>query len=149
MQIKQWSPYVTVFVRFALGAAFLAAVTDRFGFWGGPGSPNVAWGDFAHFQQYTAQLNAFLPQTLIPPVAWLATILEILLGCALIVGLQTRLAALASGVLLLLFALAMTISLGVKAALNYSVFSASAGAFLLAQSPLYPWTLDTLRQRDL
>jgi putative oxidoreductase len=108
----------------------------------------VSWGDFVHFLQYTAQVNAFLPHTLIPPVAWLATILETLLGFTLIIGLQTRLAALASGVLLLLFALAMTISMGIKSALNYSVFSASAGAFLLALSPLYPWTLDALLHRD-
>ena len=148
MQTERWSQYITVFLRLALGTTFLAAVTDRFGLWGGPGGLNVSWDDFAHFLQYTAQVNAFLPHTLIPPVAWLATILETLLGISLIVGLQTRLAALASGVLLLLFALAMTVSMGVKAPLNYSVFSASAGAFLLAQSPLYPWTLDALLQRE-
>ena len=149
MQTERWSQYITVFLRLALGTTFLAAVTDRFGLWGGPGGLNVSWGDFGHFLQYTAQVNAFLPHTLIPPVAWLATVLETLLGFTLIIGLQTRLAALASGVLLLLFALAMTISMGVKAALNYSVFSASAGAFLLALSPLYPWTLDALLQREL
>ena len=79
----------------------------------------------------------------------LGAILETLLGFTLIIGLQTRLAALASGILLLIFALAMTISMGIKSALNYSVFSASAGAFWLAQSPLYPWTLDALLHRDL
>jgi len=48
---------------------------------------------------------------------------------------------------LLLFALAMTASLGVKSAVDYSVFSASAGAFLLATSPAYHWTLDALLER--
>jgi hypothetical protein len=70
-----------------------------------------------------------------------------LLGVTLIVGVQTRLAALTSGGLLGLFALAMTASMGVKSALNYSVFSASAGAWLLATSASYPWTLDALLQR--
>ena len=40
--------------------------------------------------------------------------------------------ALASAVLLALFAVAMTISFGVKEPLDYSVFSASAAALLLA-----------------
>jgi uncharacterized membrane protein YphA (DoxX/SURF4 family) len=147
MPTARWSGYVTVFLRLALGTAFLSAVADRFGLWGGPGQPNVSWGDFAHFQVYAAQVNAFLPHQLIPLVAWAATILEAVLGFSLIVGLCTRAAALASGGLLLLFALAMTASLGVKSAVNYSVFSASAGAFLLATSPAYHWTLDALLER--
>jgi uncharacterized membrane protein YphA (DoxX/SURF4 family) len=147
MVTQRWSPYITVFLRWALGATFLTAVTDRFGVWGAPGTPNVSWGDFAHFLRYAAQVNAFLPPTLIPLVAWLATVLEMLLGLTLMVGVQTRLAALASGGLLGLFALAMTASMGVKSALNYSVFSASAGALLLATSASYPWTLDALLTR--
>jgi thiosulfate dehydrogenase (quinone) large subunit len=147
MPTARWSPYITVYLRLALGITFLAAVTDRFGVWGAPGAPHVSWGDFAHFLRYAAQVNAFLPPALIPPVAWLATILETLLGLMLIVGVQTRLAALASGGLLGLFALAMTASMGVKSALNYSVFSASAGALLLATSASDPWTLDALLKR--
>jgi hypothetical protein len=46
------------------------------------------------------------------------------LGHALIVGLSTRVIAMLSGILLLSFALAMTFSLGVKAPLDFSVFSA-------------------------
>src|SRR5712691_7770728 len=114
MPRERWSQYSTVFLRCALGTAFLSAVADRFGVWGAPGQPGVAWGDFAHFQIYAAQVNAFLPPPLIPPVAWIATIMEAVLGVMLIVGLCTRAAAVASGGLLLLFALAMTVSLGVK-----------------------------------
>jgi uncharacterized membrane protein YphA (DoxX/SURF4 family) len=147
MPTEGWSPYSTVLLRVALGATFLTAVTDRFGVWGAPGAPQVAWGDFAHFLRYAAQVNAFLPPALIPPVAWLATVLEALLGLALVVGVQTRLATLASGGLLGLFALAMTVSMGVKSALNYSVFSASAGAFLLATRTSDPWTLGALLTR--
>jgi uncharacterized membrane protein YphA (DoxX/SURF4 family) len=147
MPTEGWSPSSTVVLRVALGSTFLAAVTDRFGVWGAPGAPQVAWGDFAHFLRYAAQVNAFLPPALIPPVAWLATVLEALLGLALVVGVQTRLAALASGGLLGLFALAMTVSMGIKSALNYSVFSAAAGAFLLATSASDPWTLEALLTR--
>src|SRR5690242_14332403 len=125
-----------LFLRLALGVSFLSAVADRFGLWGAYGQPNVGWGTFARFVHYTAQLNWFLPKGLIVPTAWASTVLETLLGPLLIIGLLTRASALLSGVLLLLFALAMTFSLGVKAPLDYSVFSASAGAFLLACLPL-------------
>ena len=147
MPRERWSQYSTVFLRCALGTAFLSAVADRFGVWGAPGQPGVAWGDFAHFQIYAAQVNAFLRPPLIPLVAWIATIMEAGLGVMLIVGLCTRAAAVASGGLLLLFALAMTVSLGIKKPFEYSVFSASAGAFLLAASPVYHWSLEALLQR--
>ena len=147
MSRGRWNHYSTVLLRCALGTAFLSAVADRFGVWGAPGQPGVSWGDFTHFQRYAAQVNAFLPPALMPLVAWSATILESGLGVLLIVGLRTRAAAMASGGLLLLFALAMTVSLGIKAPFDYSVFSAAAGAFLLAASPGYPWTLEALLQR--
>jgi uncharacterized membrane protein YphA (DoxX/SURF4 family) len=145
--MERWGQYVTVFLRLALGITFLAAVADRFGLWGAPGQPGVAWGDFGHFLAYTAKLNFFLPPALIPLVGGLATMAETVLGVSLIVGLYTRASALASGVLLLLFALAMAVSLGVKAPLDASVFSASAGALLLATCPAYPWSLDRWLKR--
>jgi len=70
-----------------------------------------------------------------------------LLGVALVLGVFTRVAALLSGWLLLLFAVAMTFALGLKAPLNFSVFSASAGAFLLATCEKYSWSLDLLRSQ--
>ncbi|MPZ19786.1 MAG: DoxX protein [Luteitalea sp.] len=124
--------HVPTYLRLALGAAFLAAVTDRFGLWGPPGAANVAWGNFQAFLDYTATLNPYLPLSLIPPVGWVVTIAEAVLGVALIVGFRTQTTALLSGFLLLAFAIGMTIGLGIKGPLNYSVFSASAGAFLLA-----------------
>ena len=124
-----------LFLRLALGFSFLSAVADRFGLWGPLGRPHVAWGSFERFLQYTGQLNWYLPRSLVSPIAWAATILETLLGVFLILGLFTRLAALASGALLLSFAVTMAIALGVKAPLDCSVFSASAGAFLLASLP--------------
>lgn len=122
-----------LFTRLALSAAFLAAVADRFGLWGGPGSRYASWGDFSHFVAYTAKVTAFLPSKLVPALAWAATIAETVLGIGLLVGKGTRWFAWGSGLLLLVFAVSMTISTGVKSALAYSVYSAAAAAFWLAQ----------------
>jgi putative oxidoreductase len=119
------------FARVALGAAFLSSVADRFGLWGFPGKPSVDWGDFRHFTQYTGMVNSFLPARVIPAVAWAATIAETTFGLSLILGIYKRAVAGGSAALLLMFALAMTISFGIKAPLGYSVFTASAAAFLL------------------
>ena len=128
----KWQQVCAWLLRVGLAAAFLSAVADRFGLWGQPGSRGVSWGDMAHFYNYTAEVNAFLPSTLIPAVAWLATIAETGLGFALLSGVCRRPVALATGVLLTLFALAMSISLGVNSALAYSVPTAAAAALLLA-----------------
>lgn len=117
-----------MYARIALGAAFLSAVADRFGLWGKYG----AWGDFATFTKYTAQVNSFMPAFTIPFLAWAATAAELSLGIGLILGLWPRWTALGAAALLFLFGAAMTISLGVKSPLDYSVFSASAGALLLS-----------------
>ena len=120
------------FLRVALSFAFLSAVADRFGLWGAPGAPGVAWGDWPHFMKYFSRLNPLLPETLRPLVAGLATTAEALLGIGLLLPWRTEWTAAASGALLLSFALAMTFVLGPKAPLDYSVWTAAAGAFLLA-----------------
>jgi putative oxidoreductase len=122
------------FLRLAIAGGFLSAVTDRFGIWGGPGTPNVAWGAWPPFVEHAAKLNWFAPSPMIPFLAGAATFAETVLGLGLIVGWQLRWFALGSGLLLLSFALTMTLALGIKAPLNYSVFAASAGAFFLAAS---------------
>lgn len=144
---RRWGAgdYSALFLRLALSASFLSAVADRFGWWGRPGEAHVGWGDFTHFIAYTARLTAILPISFVPTLAWMATILEILLGLALLFGIATRTAALLSGALLLLFAMAMTFGLGVKAPLDYSVFSASAGAFLLSTCERYKLSVDEWR----
>jgi len=78
-------------------------------------------------------------------MAWTATVAETVLGLALLVGWRTRPAAFLSGVLLLVFAVSMTCSLGIKAPLDFSVFSASAGAFLLSNGNRYPFSLDAMK----
>src|SRR5580692_5748815 len=120
-----------VSVGFPLGAAFWSAVADRFGLWG----KYSGWGNFANFTQYTAEVNSFMPAFIIPFLAWAATMAELSLGILLILGLWTRWVALGTAALLFLFGASMAISFGLKSPLDYSVFSASAGALLLA---LYP-----------
>ena len=116
------------YARIALGAAFLSGIADRFGLWG----KTVGYGDFAHFVQYTAQVNSFMPAFTIPFLAWAATVAELVLGILLITGVWLRWVAVGSAVLLLLFGAAMAISFGLKSPLDYSVFSASAASVLLA-----------------
>ena len=120
------------FLRLSLAAGFLSAVADRFGLWGSPGAPNVAWGEWNSFVDYVATLNWFVPTLLIPALAWIATVAETMLALGLLVGWKLRWFAFASGLLLLSFALTMAIALGVKVPLDYSVFVAAGGAFLLA-----------------
>lgn len=117
-----------LYARIALGAAFLSGVASRFGLWG----EGVGYGSFDNFVRYTAEVNAFMPAFTIPFLAWTATAAELALGIALVLGVWPRWVALGSALLLALFGAAMTISLGVKSPLDYSVFSASAGALLLA-----------------
>jgi uncharacterized membrane protein YphA (DoxX/SURF4 family) len=139
----------SVFLRFALGFSFLSAVADRFGLWGAFGEPNVAWGTFARFVSYTEKLNWFLPRAAVLTLAVAATGAETLFGILLVLGWQTRITALLSGVLLLVFAATMTGALGVKAPLDASVFSAAGGAFLLASCGEYPFSIDQLRRDSL
>ncbi len=136
--------FSSVLLRLALGISFLSAVADRFGLCGPFGQPNIAWGNFASFVEYTARLNWFMPAAMIPALAVVATCAEALLGLLLLVGWQTQLTALMSGILLLMFGLAMTLALGIKAPLNFSVFSAAGGSLLLASRTAFPVSADDL-----
>ena len=124
----QWERWAILYLRIALAAAFLSGIADRFGFWG----RKVGYGNFDGFMRYTAQVNSFMPAYTIPFLAWAATLAEFGLGVALILGVWPRWVALGSAVLLALFGIAMAISFGIKSPLDYSVFSASAGALVLA-----------------
>jgi uncharacterized membrane protein YphA (DoxX/SURF4 family) len=141
------SRHPSLYFRIALAAAFLTSVTDRFGIWGPPATMNVAWGDMTHFMAYAALLNPWFPIRVIPVVAWFVTVAETVLALALLLGFHTRMTAQLSGWLLLAFGIGITAGTGIKSALNASVFSAAAGAFLLATSAAYPLSLDSLRRR--
>lgn len=138
--------FAQLFLRIALSASFLSAVADRFGFWGNPGSPFVAWGNWENFLSYSNSVNGFVPDSLGRPIAVTATFFEIALPVLLLLGYKTKIAAWASGLLLTGFGLAMTTSFSLKAPLDYSVFTAAAGAFLLAGIGKYAYSLDHLQQ---
>jgi len=73
-----------------------------------------------------------LPAGLVAIAGWAATVAEKVLAVGLLAGIRLRAVALVSGGLLIMFAVAMTIALGPEPPLSYSVWSAAAGAFLLA-----------------
>jgi hypothetical protein len=120
------------FLRLALAAGFLSAVADRFGLWGPPGTPGVAWGGFDPFLAYTGQLLWYLPAGLVRVAGVVATVLEVALAAGLLAGYRLTMFAFATGVLLVVFAISMTVALGPEPPLSYSVWAAAAGAFLLA-----------------
>ena len=123
-----WARWAAFYARVTLGAAFLSGIADRFGLYG----RKVGYGDFAGFVRYTAQVNSFMPPSTIPFLAWAATVAELFFGIALIVGIWRVWVALGAAALLILFGTAMAISFGIKSPLDYSVFSASAAALLVA-----------------
>jgi uncharacterized membrane protein YphA (DoxX/SURF4 family) len=86
--------FSSIFLRLALGSSFLSAVADRFGLWGAYGHPNVGWGSYARFVDYTAKLNWFLPAAMIPALAAIATAAETLFGLLLVLSWKTRITAL-------------------------------------------------------
>lgn len=125
-------PQAGLILRIVLGITMLSAVADRFGLWGAPGDPGVAWGNWDNFIAYTQTLNSFASKSVAGILGALATFFEILFGLFLIIGFKTRIVAFGTSGLMLLFALSMAISVSVKAPFDYSVFTSSAAALLLS-----------------
>ena len=144
---KKNSNVSSIVLRLGLGLGFLSAVADRFGFWGAFGQPNVEWGNYSRFLDYTHMLNRYWPAAMIPTLGTVATGAEILFGFLVLIGWHTRVAARLSGGLLIIFATSMTISLGVKSVLNYAVLTGIGGAFLLASCEFFPFSVDELLSR--
>lgn len=119
-------------LRIVLGITMLSAVADRFGLWGAPGSNGVAWGNWENFVVYTQTLNPFASKSTAEILGAVATFFEILLSLLLIFGFKTRIAALGTTALMLVFSIAMAISVSVKAPFDYSVLTSAAAAFLLS-----------------
>jgi uncharacterized membrane protein YphA (DoxX/SURF4 family) len=120
-------------LRLATAANFLSPVGARLGVWG---------GGWAKFLVYAGQVNSFAPRWAVPGLAVAATILELAFAMMLLVGWRTRWAAWGAAGLTLLFALAMSVSFGVKEVLDYAVLVDSASAALLATQPRYRWSVD-------
>lgn len=139
--------WATVVVRTVMAADFLLAVADRFGLLGRPGAPGVSWGSFSHFVDYTQTLVPFLPRSLAPLLAVSATLAEVTLGAALLLGVRLRLAALCSAALLGIYGISMTISLPIAEQFHYSVFILCAAMLTLASLDPATATLDTWLSR--
>lgn len=132
-----------LFLRITIALSFLSAVADRFGYWGKPGSTNVSWGNWQNFVAYSNTLNFYLPPQLGEIAAITATVLEIIFALLLLIGFKTKLTAIASGILLMIFALSMTISIGVKAPFDYSVWTGAAACFLLSTIAKFQYSVDS------
>ena len=139
---------IKLFLRTAISLGFLSAVADRLGMWP---TETSTWGNWESFLQYTQLINPWFPEAIIPAIGTIATIAEIIFALFLIVGFKTELFAKLSGMLLLIFALSMTFSTGIKGAFDYSVFTAAAAAFALSTYKEKYMELDSLlknKKRD-
>lgn len=131
-----------LFLRLALGIGFLLPVMDRTGLLGTAGTNGNAWGNWQNFAAYTHTLMPYMSESLSGIFAVLATLGELLIGIALIIGFRTKMAAQGSFVLTLLFAISMFFFSGYRAPFSYSVFADSAASLLLASIPFYRWSID-------
>src|SRR5262249_57164882 len=75
-----------IFLRLALAAGFLSAVADRFGLWGPPGTPGVAWGGFDPFLAYTGNLLWDLTAGVVPAPGRAAPLLDAALTVGPVAG---------------------------------------------------------------
>lgn len=132
-------------LRIALGIGFLVPVSDRLGLLGPFGGRNIEWGNWDNFINYTGTLMPFLDKPAVNIMGIIATLSEAALGILLIIGLKTRLAAIGSCLLTLIFAVSMSVFLGIKAPINFATFPFCAASLLLATIPAYQWSIDSLR----
>ncbi|MBF1446407.1 MAG: DoxX family membrane protein [Prevotella nigrescens] len=130
-----------LFLRLTIVASMLSSVADRFGIWA---KELCTWGDMDKFVAYTQSLIPYIPANAVPVLAWTATVLEVLLPLCLLVGLKLKWTASLSGLMILVFAIAMATSVGIKAPLNYSTFTASAAAFGILACGKGIWEVDNL-----
>ncbi len=140
--MQKYSPFIQLYLRLALSAGYLTLGLDRLGVWGRYSQKGISWGDWQHFMVYAGDVMHFLPAVLINIFAIMATIAEISFGLMLLTGTWTRAAAIGSGVLTLLFGISMAVSHGITDPIGYSVFTVSAGSFLLAAVGRFSWALD-------
>ena len=117
---------VRIALRLSLAAAFLSAVADRFGWWAPFGQGY--WGSMGAFADYTHQLVPFASGLFLTVIVWAATATEATLGVLLLTGWRPKLVGAATCLVLIVFGIAMAVSLGMESPLSYSVFSAVSAA---------------------
>ena len=131
-------------LRIALGVGFITPVLDRLGFLGSFGGRNIEWGNWDNFINYTGTLMPFLAKPVVNVMGILATIAETVIGISLIIGFKTRLAAIGSFLLTLIFASMMSIFLGLKLPINFATFTVCTASLLLGTIPVYEWSMDRI-----
>ena len=134
-----------LFLRLALGAAYLSSVASRFQIW----PESLGGGNWEKFTAYTASLNPWAPAAIIPLIVWIVTVAETVLGVTLVLGIRQRETGILSGVLLILFAFGMTLGEGPKSPFDYSVYTASAASFLLAALGESLWAVDNFLRKGI
>lgn len=139
------SDWAQLFLRIALSLALLSAVADRLGMWP---VEYAVWGNMDKFIEYTGQITSFLPAGMQNINAYLATFAETILGLLLIAGFKTRWVAMLTGILLMIFAISMTITLGIKSTFDYAVWVGSAAAFLLGNQKRFTYSMDSLIEKE-
>lgn len=89
-------------------------------------------GNFENFTIYTGEVNSFVPAAFIPALAAIESLFEGVLGLTMLVGAFLRVTLPASSVLLFLFGIAMTLSLGITSQFAFAVFVLATGTWVLA-----------------
>lgn len=128
MKGKTRQQWIEIGLRWTLAFSFISAVADRIGLW-----PKAisSWGNWQSFIEYTSVLNPWFPLKTIPAIAGIVSILEIILACLLLLGIKKQLTSIICGILLCSFSIAMTINVGIKPVLDYSVLPLCFSAFSL------------------
>ena len=80
------------------------------------------------FADYAYQLLPFAYGLFLTVIVWGATVTEASLGVLLLIGWRPKLVGAATCLVLIVFGIAMTVSLGMESPLSYSVFSAVSAA---------------------
>lgn len=92
-------------------------------------------------------MTGFIPSVFAPTLAILATIAEVSIGAALLVGLRLQQAARAATVLLAIYGTSMTIALPADEQFHYSVFVLGAGMLVLSTLNTSLLSVDSLFDR--
>lgn len=119
--------------RVTIGMSFLLALWSRF-------------ENFQGFIRYAGRVLSFMPAGSVTALAVAATICEVTLCVAMLVGFKTRWASAASSVLLLMFATSMVMS-GLDQ-FEWAVYVLAAGAFVLATADATLFGVDSLFGRE-
>ena len=119
------------FAKVSLAISYLSAVFDRFGFWGHLGETGVSWGSMTNFFKHVSTLCPWAPESMIPVIGWVITVLEAIIAFCYIINLKNKIINTANIFILILFILSMSLFQSVKMMINFSVMVCCASALLI------------------